>query len=514
MRNTEVAADQVRARALEDLEFFIKLVHPDRVLGQCHKDLIAWMTRQGALSHQLILLPRDHQKSAMAAYRVAWEITKNPAIRVLYISSTSDLAEKQLGFIKNILTSRIYRRYWPEMVNPEESKREKWTNSEISVDHPQRRALNVRDPTVFTAGLTTNITGLHSDINVCDDIVVGANAYTSEGREKVAGQASYLASIGGTDGKNWVFGTRYHPLDQYAEFMKMHHEVYDDEGNVIETVPLFEKYERVVEDVGDGTGQFLWPRTQGPDGRWFGFDRNILAKKRAEYNDVTKFRSQYYNNPNDISSGGLYNFQYYDPKFLYRREGKWYFNRTRLNVFAAVDFAYSLSRKADYTAIVVVGVDSQHNYYVLDIDRFKTQDIREYFDRILKLHMKWGFRKLRAETTAAQIVLVKELRDSYIRPHGLALSIEEFRPTRHQGTKEERIEAILQPKYSNNQVFHFPGGNCEILEEELRLAKPAHDDIKDCLASCIDSAVAPQIQSDAQRTSGVEIRHNRFGGLT
>ena len=107
-----------------DLVFFINLVHPHRVLGDIHKELIGWWTRQDAKTHQLALLPRDHGKSAMIAYRVAWHITRNPASRIIYISSTSGLAVKQLKFIKDILTSKIYRRYWPEMVNEEESKRE------------------------------------------------------------------------------------------------------------------------------------------------------------------------------------------------------------------------------------------------------------------------------------------------------------------------------------------------------------------------------------------------------
>src|SRR5690242_4283050 len=172
--------DQIKEMAEADLEIFIRLVHPHRVLGAIHSELIQWWNRSDSKSHQLVLLPRDHGKSAMVAYRVAWEITRNPAIRVLYISSTANLAEKQLKFIKDILTSKIYRRYWPEMVNVDEGKREKWSSTEISVDHPKRKAETVRDPTIFTAGLTTVITGMHCDIAVMDDVVVRENALTSE----------------------------------------------------------------------------------------------------------------------------------------------------------------------------------------------------------------------------------------------------------------------------------------------------------------------------------------------
>ena len=174
---------QIREAAESDLEKFITLIHPGRVLGAVHRDVLRWWTRGESKSHQLLLMPRDHQKSALVAYRVAWEITRNPAIRILYISSTANLATKQLKFIKDILTSDTYRLYWPEMVHPEEGKREKWTEFEFSVDHPKRKAEAVRDPTVFTAGLTTSITGLHCDVAVLDDIVVRENAYTEDGRD-------------------------------------------------------------------------------------------------------------------------------------------------------------------------------------------------------------------------------------------------------------------------------------------------------------------------------------------
>jgi hypothetical protein len=405
------------------------------------------------------------------------------------------------------------------MVNAEETKREKWTETEISVDHPARKRESVRDPTIFTAGLTTNIVGLHCDIAVLDDVVVGDNAYTEDGRERTRTQASYLASIAGTDSQIWVVGTRYHPKDLYNDMLEMTYPLYNDEGEEIDSKNLYEIMERQVENRGDGTGQFLWPKQQRGDGRWFGFDQIELAKKRAQYLDRTQFRAQYYNNPNDIENATITPdcFQYYDPSFLRREYGKWYFKGQRLNIFCAVDFAFSLQRGADYTALVVVGVDVNHNYYVLDVDRFQSNKISEYFARLLRLHSKWSFRKLRAEVTAAQEVIVKDLKENYIRPHGLALSIEEFRPSRNEGTKQERVEAVLQPRYSNRQMWHYRGGNCQVLEEELVLAKPPHDDVKDCLASCVEICIPPSSGASytpKHKIDTNEIFHPRFGGVS
>lgn len=517
----ELGDPLIRKRAEEDLAFFISTVHPLRVLGHCHKELIRWMTRKDKKSHQLVLMPRDHQKSALAAYWVAWRITKNPALRVLYVSATSTLATKQLKFIKDILTSETYRKYWPEMVNEDEGKREKWTETEISVDHPERKKEAIRDATIFTAGLTTVITGLHCDISVLDDVVIDDNAYTKEGRDRVSNQCSYLASIAGTEGEQLVVGTRYHPIDEYNSMLEQLVEIYDEKGAIVESYPLYELWERTAESNGDGTGEYLWPRTKGPNGKWYGFNQSILATKRAQYKDKAKFRAQYYNQPNSEEDSLIKreSFQYYDKNHLHKADGKWYYRNNRLNVFAAIDFAYSLNRKADYTCITTVGVDGDNNYYVLDIDRFKTNLISDYYEHILHAHMKWGFRKLRVEMTAAQSVIVEDLKLNYIKKNGLALVLDECRPSQREGSKEERINATLQPRYANRQIWHYVGGNCELLEEELVQSRPAHDDIKDSLAACVVICIAPtanvvfnRMTLDRQGNKPV-FYNSRFGGF-
>lgn len=503
--------EDIRTRAETDLEFFINLIAPDQLLGQCHKELLQWWTRPEHKSHQLVLFPRDHQKSRMVAYRVVWELTKNPLLRVLYISATANLAEKQLGFMKGIFTSDIYRRYWPNHVHPEEGKRTKWTSSEISLDHPDRKKENIRDPSIFTGGLTTSLTGLHCDIAVLDDCVVYENAYSGEGRERVKSQYSLLSSIEGAEAKEWVVGTRYHPIDLYNDLMQMQEEIFDTTGSKIGEDPIYEIFERAVENRGDGTGEFLWPRHQRKDGKWFGFDIKVLAKKRGQYLDKGQFRAQYYNDPSDPDNVPVSKdkFQYYDRKFLTLENGFWYYKDKRLNVFAAIDFAYSLGKKSDYTAIVVIGIDADNSIFILDIDRFRTDRISEYFEHLLQLSTKWSFRKLRAETTVAQVAIVKQLKET-IKLNGLSISIDEFRP--NKGSKEERIAAILEPRYDNLAIWHYRGGNIQTLEEELMARHPPHDDVKDALAAAIDIAVKPSLSINRSKKSNIDWSQVKFRG--
>jgi phage terminase large subunit-like protein len=524
-KKAELSAERLQHKlaAEASLEYFINLIHPNRLLGNIHREIIGWWTRQEAKTHQLLLLPRDHMKSALIAYRCVWELTRDPSLRILYISSTSNLATKQLKFIKDILTSDKYRMFWPDMVEKDEAKREKWTEREISLDHPIRKHEAIRDPSIFTAGLTSNIVGMHCDIAVLDDVVVQGNAYTEEGRSKVKDQYSYLSSIEGANAREWIVGTRYHPNDLYSDVVGMEIEEYDELGKIKQRTPLFEVFgegrqEKIqVESLGDGTGEFLWPKQQRSDGKWFGFDFDTLAAKKAQYLNKVQFRAQYYNDPHDIDSAPISRsqFQYYNQSYLASNYGHWTMRGNRLNVVAAVDFAYSTGKKSDYTSIVVVGLEGQQNYYILDIDRFKTDRISDYFDHILKLHQKWGFRKLRAEVSVAQAVIVKDLKENYVRPQGLALAIEEYRPSRWQGSKEERIMATLEPKYANQQIWHYQGGNCQMLEEELVFTNPPHDDVKDALASAIDFAIAPTssfLRMGSNKQPNMNY-HGKFGGI-
>jgi len=74
-----------------------------------------------------------------------------------------------------------------------------------------------------------------------------------------------------------------------------------------------------------------------------------------------------------------------------------------------MDFAYTVNHNSDYTVIVIVGVDQDNNYYVLDIDRFKTNKISVMYDKAETVFRKWRFKKMRCEVVAAQRLIVSQL---------------------------------------------------------------------------------------------------------
>jgi predicted phage terminase large subunit-like protein len=510
------ASRELKELAERDLYTFARLVNPGYLYGDIHKEAYRWL-QEFALyeedaenNNKLVMFPRAHLKSHMVATWAAWCIVNHPEVTILYLSATAELAETQLHAVKNIMESDEFQRYWPDYIHPKEGHRSKWSERKISVDHPRRKSEGVRDATISTAGLTTNTTGWHADVIISDDIVVPENAYTEDGRRSVSKKSSQFTSIRNPGGFTLACGTRYHPNDVYATWKDQHYDVYDADNDLIDRRPVWQIMERKVET----DNVFLWPRTVRSDGKAFGFDMNQLARIRAEYEDKVQFYAQYYNDPNESSSDRISRakFQYFDKKYLLQKNGKWFFKDWPLNVYASIDFAFSLKKAADFTAIVVIGIDPRGYIYILDIDRFKADKIPDVFSHIIDLHSKWEFKKLRAEVGASQGMIANDLKDK-VTEEGMRLSIDAVPPPNDK-RKEERIAAVLEHRYDNMAMWHYKGGYTEVLEEELVQARPAHDDVKDALASVVEIAVKPKDKRRKTERNNVVRIHPRFGGVS
>lgn len=499
------AQREIKTLCENDLKAFVALVAPQRMLGHCHLDLLDFFSdshQEG--SHKLALWPRSHQKSFLIALWCAHRLITKPEATILYASATASLAYLQLGSIKQTLMSPIVSLYWQGLCNPEEGKRELWRQDQIAVDHWKRREEAVRDPSLMAVGMGANITGTHFDVVVLDDIVVYDNCNTPELRRSTATWYSLLSSILNPGGIIQAVGTRYHPQDLYQSLIDMKEEVFDDEGNVIEERQVYKVSQKVVEE----NGEFLWPKQRRKDGKWFGFDKTVLAKTRSSYLDRAQFFAQYYNDPSDPTKQIVQEFEYYERDLLTQRENRWYLGSRLLNVFAAIDFASTVSKKSDYTCICVIGMDTENNIYVLDINRFKTDKISVMQEELTKMYSKWRWIKLRGEATAAQNLVVNQIKEMN-RKLNLFYTIEIFKPTTD---KLVRMKTNLEPRYAAKALFHYRGGNCQLLEDELMSDRPPHDDIKDSLASAVEIA-SPPVGHRAIRREDNVIYNTKFGGI-
>ena len=280
----------------------------------------------------------------------------------------------------------------------------------------------------------------------------------------------------------------------------------DDDENIIDSEMVYDVREEVVER----DHEFLWPRKQAKDGRYYGFSPKVLAKIKSQYIDESQFYAQYYNDPTDPSNRRIDPnlFQYYDRSTLSFFE-TWRLGTRELHVYAAMDIAASIEERADFTTLVVVGVDNDGFRYILDIARLKTNKISEMSDTLLNKFIKWRFRKFRIETNATQGLVANQMQDN-MRKAGAIFSWDK-QPSRKN--KAIRIVSMLEPLYNTKTLFHYKGGNTELLEDELIATKSPHDDIADALAACMEIIPNATFMRSSKKKVSNLITHPRWGGI-
>ena len=134
------------------------------------------------------------------------------------------------------------------------------------------------------------------------------------------------------------------------------------------------------------------------------------------------------------------------------------------------------------------------------------------YEKAETVYRKWRFKRMRCEVVAAQRLIVQQFKE-FMRGQNIVFTIDEYNPPRNM-SKEERIAAILEPRYNNNQIWHYKGGNCQILEEELLMNNPEHDDVKDALAACVEICKSPiTSRMWGNKKSNVVAFNSKFGGV-
>ena len=498
---------------------FAKYINPTYMYGDVHETIFGWLSDPESGRNQLLLIPRGHLKSHCIAVWVVWTITKEPWTSIIYLSGNATLCEVQLAAIKGMLTSKQYRKLWPEMLEEKKSLRDKWTGNEFNVDHPMRAAMGTRDYTVAIRTIGSANTGLHCDYLVGDDIVTDTNAYTQAGRDEVKNGFGAFVGIKNADAKTKVVGTRYHPADIYNDFLESETPVLDEEGNIIGTMPSWEVVQAVVEDSGRGNGNFLWPKTKSPvTGKWYGFDTKTLAEKKSDYISLGRsawFWSQYYNEPNDPGSNRVdeESFLYFNPDKLIRIGRSWYYDNKKLFIAAGMDVAFSEegNKQADYSALAVTGMDWEGFVYILALIQYKTLNSATHYKNVIDLYEKWHWSVLKIETNNGGKLIDKEIKKN-LRMNGKTMKIISKAKGKEDGTKLERYAITLEPRYEQGVIYHHRGGLMSEYEEQLKKARPKHDDLKDAVCDAIEELELPPATLGTMSVAQGQVVAGEYGG--
>ena len=185
--------------------------------------------------------------------------------------------------------------------------------------------------------------------------------------------------------------------------------------------------------------------------------------------------------------------QYYDHEFESRDGYAYIVNKDDaipINVYMGVDLAYEATESSDYQIIMVIGIDSDRNIYVIDYMR-EHIPLYDMPEQILEYAREFSpVKRVNVEHVGAQGIIkdaVNSLsgKERKVAP-GIALGV---RPP--SGIKkEDRLESLLAPIVNRKKMF-IKRSHTSLVDEMYQFPKGKNDDILDGLWYAINKARPP-----------------------
>ena len=309
------------------------------------------------------LCARGHFKSSTITFGLTiQDILNDPEITFGIFSHTRPIAK---AFLRQIMrefeSNKVLHKAFPDILWGMDTRQSpKWSEDDGII---VRRKSNPPEATIEAWGLVDGQpTSKHFRVLLYDDIVVEASVTTPEMIEKTMKALEQSYNLANETFVRRFAGTRWHWGDAYRT-------VIDRRTAISRTRPGT--------DDGTETGNPVF------------WSRELMAEKRRDMGPHT-FAAQILLNPKADSLKG------------FKREWLRYYSTapTKTNNYILIDAASSKKKGSDYTAMWVVGLGTDGNYYALDIVRDRLS-LTERTERLFALHRKWKPLQVRYEKYGA-----------------------------------------------------------------------------------------------------------------
>lgn len=147
--------------------------------------------------HGLLMAFRHSGKSTVVGIFAACVLYHNPQTRILILSAESSLSSRMVAHIKNILENHPFC----SDILPDVKK--EWGTHKITIKRP----IGIREPSVICQGISGNITGMRSDLIICDDVEVPNTCNTAQKRNNLRERLRELDFILSPHGTMIYIGT-------------------------------------------------------------------------------------------------------------------------------------------------------------------------------------------------------------------------------------------------------------------------------------------------------------------
>ena len=457
--------------AFNDLIVFGQLFSPQDYLATTSPPFhheVGKLLADRKIQQLCLVLPRDHAKSTLAATAVLHRFlfaTKEEPEFIAWVGEAQDQAIDNIQWIANhIYQNPAIHYYFGDLQG------DKWTKNEIVLANGCRMigkgaSQRLRGKKQYS----TRYTGI-----VLDDFESELNTKTPESRMQMRNwvtAAVYPAIDFDKKGFLWCNGTVVH-WDSFLNNILINKRKADKEG-----LPYaWEVYTKKAIEDEKPIWESRWSLKKLEQRKQFYIDSGTPAKFYQEYMNQARSPDDAVFSEEDINESFYQGSLRWDEKqgcWCIKDDGK----NIPVDLYMGIDPASSIADHRDYSVIMVVGVSSDHDYYVIEYwrQRVLPMDCAEKIFRVFKQYKP--LKRVNIETIAYQ----EMLRDYVMREskkRGLFLPGIEKGVKGYTQKKKDRLFEGLQPLFKQRAV-HLKKSHTELIGELMDFPKGAHDDTID-----------------------------------
>jgi len=422
---------------------FVRTVWPDFIAGRHHKIIAEKLERvaKGELKRLIINMAPRHTKSEFASYLFpAWMMGKNPKMKIIQATHTTELAVNFGRKTKNLIDSDEYKEIFPEVQLAADSKASgRWDTSKGGM--------------YYAVGVGSNLAGRGGDLVIIDDPHSEQTAMSVSGFDDAwdwyTGGPRQRLQPGGSI---VLVQTRWSEKDMTGQLLRaMAKDPLADQWEIVELPAIFDD------------GKPCWPEY---------WSLEDLTSVKASI-PPSKWNAQYQQNPTGEENAII-------PREWWNKWEK----KTVPNlqfVIQSYDTAFTKRETSDFSAITTWGVfypneTGQPNLILLDSKKGRW-DFPELKEVALENYKFWDPDTVIVEAKASGLPLTHELRN-------MGIPVVNFTPSKGND-KVSRVHSV-SPLFEAGMVWApdelFAD---ELIEEVAAFPNGEYDDLVDSMTQAL-----------------------------
>ncbi len=326
---------------------------------------------KGNIQNLIINVPPGSSKTEMVVINwIARCLAINARARFLHVSCSQTLVEINSATTKEIVLSQAYQDLWPRTIRTDAKGKKRWATT--YVDH---RGNTLDGGGMYASAIAGQIIGFragHMEEGFQGAIIIDDPIKVREA-ERISGRREVNGLIKSTLKSRRALSTT--PIVMIMQ--RLHQE--DPTGFLLDEGGMALKWTHLKIPA-------IQINAKGEEESYWEHKEPIEELIKARIDDKYTFYGQYMQEPAPVGNGEFSKdyIQYYDPDCDT-------FSCKNMNVWILYDPANSKKANADWTAMVVLGLAPDNNYYILDLIRDKLNPT-ERVNALIKLHRKWNSR--------------------------------------------------------------------------------------------------------------------------